>query len=682
MNILTVENISKAFSEKILFENVSLGIEDGDKIGLVGVNGTGKSTFLKLISGQLEPDSGRITRGQNIRIQCLSQTLEFDENLTVLEHILHGENPVIKTIGEYESITLQLNEKPDNENLRKKLAEYTLKMDALDGWNLEIQAKSILSKLGILDANKKIKELSGGQRKRIALAQALIQPADLLILDEPTNHIDLETIKWLEEYLKQRKGALLLVTHDRYFLNRIVNRIVEIDKGNLYSYEGNFEYFLEKKTLREEALAAMEEKRGRLYLNELAWIRRGAKARTTKQKARIQRFEEIKKAEIKINNERLEIPVAYTRLGKKVIEINNISKSFDGNVIIKNFSTIINPNDRIGVIGPNGAGKTTLLNLIAGLIKPDSGNIDIGETVKIAYYRQNNEDMDYSIRAIDYIRQTAEYVKTGNGQTLSASQMLEQFLFDDNQRYSFIKNLSGGEKRRLLLAKVLMEKPNVLLLDEPTNDLDIQTLEVLEEYLQNFSGCVLVSSHDRYFLEKTTHKLFALKGDGRIEFYNDLQSYDHSLKANKINKLNFINSSPSFLNSSKSVASAVNKNIKNKISDTSDISNSMAPYDKTSTVSSSNANAKSLKKTKFTYAESREFAQIESIIEELESSLAKITEEMNNNWSDYVKIKELTDKYNTIQAELDRKMQRWVYLNEIAEQIKLKNKINYSSEII
>jgi len=681
MNILTVENISKAFSEKILFENVSLGIEDSDKIGLVGVNGIGKSTFLKLISGQLEPDSGKITRWQNIRIQCLSQTLEFDENMTVIEHILHEENPVIKTIREYESIALQLNEEPDNENLQKKFAEYIVKIDALDGWNLEIQAKSILSKLGITDANKKIKELSGGQRKRIALAETLIQPADLLILDEPTNHIDLETIKWIEEYLKQRKGALLLVTHDRYFLNRIVNRIVEIDKGNLYSYEGNFEYFLEKKTLREEALAAMEEKRRRLYLNELAWIRRGAKARTTKQKARIQRFEEIKKAEIKVNNDRLDIPVAYTRLGKKVMEINNISKSFGAHVIIKNFSTIITPGDRIGVIGPNGSGKTTLLNLIAGLIKPDIGNIDIGETVKIAYYRQNNEDMDYSIRAIDYIRQTAEYVKTGNGQALSASQMLEQFLFDDSQRYSFIKNLSGGEKRRLLLAKVLMEKPNVLLLDEPTNDLDIQTLEVLEEYLQNLSGCVFVSSHDRYFLEKTTHKLFALKGDGRIEFYNDLQSYDHSLKANKINKLNFINlsskspsdSSSSFLNSSKSVASAVNKNIKNKISDTSDISNSMAPYDKTSTVSSCNANARSLKKTKFTYAENREFAQIESVIEELESSLAKITEEMNNNWSDYVKIKELTDKYNVIQAELGRKMQRWVYLNEIAEQIKLKS---------
>jgi len=652
MNILTIENISKAFSEKKLFENISFGIEDNDKIGLVGINGIGKSTFLKLVSGQLEPDSGKIIKGQNVRIQYLSQSLEFDENMTIFEHILHGENPLIKTIREYESIILQLNKEPDNENLRKKLAECTLKMDALDCWNMEIQVKTILNKLGIPDINKKIKELSGGQRKRIALAEALIQPAELLILDEPTNHIDLETINWLEDFLIHRTGALLLVTHDRYFLNRIVNRILEIDKGKLYSYEGNFEYFLEKKSLREQALAAMEEKRRKLYLKELAWIRRGAKARTTKQKARIQRFEEIKKSEIDIEKNYINIPVAYTRLGQKVIEIKNISKSFDSNIIIKNYSMIIKPDDRIGIVGPNGAGKTTFLNLIAGIIAPDNGNIDIGETVKIAYYRQNNEDMDYSIRAIDYIRQTAEYFTTKDGQSISASQMLEQFLFDDNQKYSLIKNLSGGERRRLLLAKVLMEKPNVLLLDEPTNDLDIQTLEVLEEYLQNFNGVVLISSHDRYFLEKTTSKIIALKGNGLIEQYNDVNSYNNSLKKNK--KLNESDLVLQSRTSSFSTRPNSNENLND--------------------IKRNNSDNKPLVKNKFTYSEKREFEQIENVIEDLEKSLAKITEEMNNNWSDYTKIKELTDKYNVIQAELDKKMQRWVYLNEIAEQIKLKNK--------
>jgi len=652
MNILTIENISKAFSEKKLFENISFGIEDNDKIGLVGINGIGKSTFLKLVSGQLEPDSGKVIKGQNVRIQYLSQSLEFDENMTIFEHILHGENPLIKTIREYESIILQLNKEPDNENLRKKLAECTLKMDALDCWNMEIQVKTILSKLGIPDINKKIKELSGGQRKRIALAEALIQPAELLILDEPTNHIDLETINWLEDFLIHRTGALLLVTHDRYFLNRIVNRILEIDKGKLYSYEGNFEYFLEKKSLREQALAAMEEKRRKLYLKELAWIRRGAKARTTKQKARIQRFEEIKKSEIDIEKNYINIPVAYTRLGQKVIEIKNISKSFDSNIIIKNYSMIIKPDDRIGIVGPNGAGKTTFLNLIAGIIAPDNGNIDIGETVKIAYYRQNNEDMDYSIRAIDYIRQTAEYFTTKDGQSISASQMLEQFLFDDNQKYSLIKNLSGGERRRLLLAKVLMEKPNVLLLDEPTNDLDIQTLEVLEEYLQNFNGVVLISSHDRYFLEKTTSKIIALKGNGLIEQYNDVNSYNNSLKKNK--KLN--ESDLVFQSRTSSFSTRPNSN------------------ENLNDIKRNNSDNKPLVKNKFTYSEKREFEQIENVIEDLEKSLAKITEAMNNNWSDYTKIKELTDKYNVIQAELDKKMQRWVYLNEIAEQIKLKNK--------
>ncbi|MCL4378141.1 MAG: ABC-F family ATP-binding cassette domain-containing protein [Actinobacteria bacterium] len=631
MNILSMENVSKGFTEKILFQNVSFGIKDRDRIGVVGINGVGKSTFLKLICRNIKPDTGSVIGMSGLIIQCLSQNPEFNESITVIEHILNGEHPLIKIIKAYENTMHQLSKNPNDENLQKKLAEHTIGMDESDAWKLEAHAKSILSKLGIPDSRLKIKDLSVGQRKRIALAEALIHPSELLILDEPTNHIDLETIKWLEDYLSQLKSALILVTHDRYFLNRVVNRIIEIDKGKLYSYDGNFEYFLEKKTLREETQNLIEEKRRRLYINELAWIRRGAKARTTKQKARIKRFEGIKAAKTETARVQLEIPAAYRRLGKKVIEFDRVSRSFDGKNVIKNFSIIINPGDRIGIVGPNGAGKTVLLNLIAGLITPDSGEISIGDTVKIAYYRQNNEDMDSSIRMIDYIKQTAEYVETSNGTTISASQMLERLLFDTNQQYSLIKNLSGGERRRLMLAKVLMEKPNVLLLDEPTNDLDIQTLEVLEEYLEYFQGVVIVASHDRYFLDKTTDKLLAIKNGGRIEAYNDVDAY---------------------------LCSLLYEDEKIK------------PHYKTG-----NRSSGASQKIKFTFAESKEFSQIDNVIEKLESAIAKLSDEMNKNWSDYIKLRELAAQQKALQAELAEKMERWVYLHELAELIEQQKKI-------
>ncbi|MHB1346367.1 MAG: ABC-F family ATP-binding cassette domain-containing protein [Candidatus Humimicrobiaceae bacterium] len=625
MNILSMENVAKGYTENYLFEKVSLGIDDNDRIGLVGINGTGKTTLLKIISGQVKPDAGNIIHGKGMRVQCLSQDLQFDENMSVLEHILQGDHPLMKTIRGYETVIRRLTKNPEDIALQKQLAENTAGMDAMDAWNFDTLVKSILSKLGILDMESKISELSGGQRKRIALAEALIQPADLLILDEPTNHIDFETIKWLEDYLSQRRGALLLVTHDRYFLNRVVNRIVEIDRGRLYCYEGNFEYFLEKKTLREEAQTSMDEKRKRLYLNELKWIRRGAKARTTKQKARISRFDDLKTNLPDTQTEQMVLPVAYTRLGNKVIEFHNVSKSFDRTNIIRNFSTIINPDDRIGVVGPNGSGKTTLLNLIAGLILPDSGEITKGETVRISYYRQNNEDMDYSIRMIDYIKQTAEYVEANNGYKISAGQMLERFLFDGSKQRSFIKNLSGGEKRRLLLAKVLIEKPNVLLLDEPTNDLDIQTLEVLEEYLEYFRGAVIVVSHDRYFLDKTTDKLISVSGDGRVEFHNDLDSYGKSLISDESKKIS-------------------QKELKVQY----------APEGK---------------RTKFTYSESREYSKIEAVISKLEEELKKTEYEMSKTWSDYTRLQELDQKQKNIKSELAQKIERWEYLSEIANKI-------------
>ena len=626
MNILSMENVTKAFNEKTLFENISFGINENDRIGLVGINGTGKSTFLKLVSQEIEPDSGKVVKSSGLAVQCLAQALHFENNETVMEYVLKGAHPSMKIIAEYENALKQVSASPEDRFLQERLSALAAKMEQAGAWDFESRAASILDRLKIFDTSACIKELSGGQQKRIALAQALVHPADLLILDEPTNHIDLETIKWLEDYLAQYKSALLLVTHDRYFLNRVVNRILEIDKGRIYAYEGNFEYFLEKKTLRQEAQSRIEEKRRRLFISELAWIRRGAKARTTKQKARIKRFEEIGAVKKETASSEIELPVAYRRLGNKVIELKNISKSFDAKKVISGFTYIISPGDRIGIAGPNGSGKTVLLNIMAQTLKPDSGTVDVGSTVKTAFYKQDNEDMDDSMRMIDYIKETAQHVMTKDGYSISAGQMLERFLFDSSQQYSLIKNLSGGERRRLSLAKVLMQQPNVLLLDEPTNDLDIQTLEVLEEYLEYFRGVVIAASHDRYFLDKTTDKILAIKSGGTIRQYNSAEEYLSSIVhlSGKVKK-----SSGTLKNES-----AVQQ------------------------------------KTRFTYSESREFSQIESVIEKLESDIAAVSGEMSKNWSNHVKVRELSEKHKDLQEQLDAKMARWVYLNEIAEKMK------------
>jgi len=625
MNILSMKNISKSFSEKVLFKDISFGLEDNDRIGLVGINGTGKSTFLKILSGQMEADSGSIARSSGSTVSYLPQNLEFDGNVTVLEHMLRGDHPVMMAIREYGSAANKLHGSPDDKKLQAELTRRASEMEALDGWNFEVEVKSILTKLGIDDVNRKIGELSGGHKRRIALAEALIRPSDLLVLDEPTNHIDFEAIKWLENYLTARKGALLIVTHDRYFLNRVVSRIIEIDRGRLYDYAGNFEYFLEARAKRREVNDTMEKRRRRLYANELKWIRQGAKARTTKQKARIARFDQLKKAGTNTADERLDLPAAYRRLGKKVIELESVSKSFDGQIILKDFSILLDQSDRIGIVGLNGMGKTILLDLIAGLATPDSGEISIGRTVKVAYYRQGNDEMDHSIRAIDYIKETAEYVETASGQRISASQMLERFLFDTDHQYSLIGNLSGGERRRLLLAKTLLEKPNVLLLDEPTNDLDIQTLEVLEEYLQVFQGAVLVVSHDRYFLDKVADRIIAVKDNGETVFYNDLDIYEKSLEADRLASLKKI-----------------------KV-----LRRSKDPD----------------KKKRFTYAENKEYEKIDSDIEKLEVSLLKVEKEMTENWSDHMKMQELAIKQKELQGQLNEKMERWIYLNELAEEI-------------
>lgn len=523
MNLLSAEGITKSYSEKKLFNNISLGINDGDKIGVIGINGTGKSTLLKVIAGVEELDDGRIIRSNGLQIEYLSQNPAFEEDSTVIQQVFKGNSPVMKLLREYEE-ALNNNSSPE------RIMKLTQQIDLLNGWTLESEAKSILSKLGILDFTAKVGTLSGGQRKRIALAAALIQPSNLLILDEPTNHLDNNTIDWLEQYLNKRKGALLMVTHDRYFLDRVVNVIIELDRGNLYSYKGNYTEFLEKKSERMEREEASEAKRQNLLRKELAWIRRGAKARTTKQKARIDRFEKLSSQEVDIVEDKIDISVGSSRLGKKVIEINNISKAYGNRTLIKNFDYTVLRDDRIGIVGPNGMGKSTLINIIAGKLEGDGGYVDLGETVKIGLYSQETNFLKEDMRVIEYIRETAEYLTTAEGEKITASQMLERFLFPPESQWTPIEKLSGGEKRRLYLLKVLMEAPNVLLLDEPTNDLDIETLTILEDYIDNFQGAVIAVSHDRYFLDRIAEKIFAFKEGGEIVQYSGNYS-DYRLKS-------------------------------------------------------------------------------------------------------------------------------------------------------
>ena len=518
MNLITLENISKSYSEKKLVENISLGINDKEKIGLIGVNGTGKSTLLKIIAGAEIPDDGTITKANKVRIEYLPQNPYYDEDATVLEQVFKGTCEEMKIIGDYQDILDKINKSYD-EKLNEKLLNLQEKMDALNLWDLESSAKTVLTKLGIKDFNQKVKELSGGQRKRVSLASALITPCELLILDEPTNHLDNDTIDWLESYLNSFKGSILMITHDRYFLDRVTNRILELDKGVLYSYEGNYSVFLEKKMNRLQLAESMEAKRQNLLKKELAWVRRGAKARTTKQKARLQRFDELSNKNDFTPEDKLEISVGSSRLGKKIIEIEHLTKSFDGKTFIDDLDYTLARTDRIGIVGKNGLGKSTLIRLLNGEIKPDSGTISIGETVKIGCFNQDTSKMHPEMRAIDYIKEESDYITTADGHKITASQMCEKFLFNGTLQYTHIKNLSGGERRRLQLLRVLMMAPNVLLLDEPTNDLDIDTLSRLEDYLDEFNGVLICVSHDRYFLDRVCNKIFAYEGRGKINIY-------------------------------------------------------------------------------------------------------------------------------------------------------------------
>lgn len=634
MNLLTAENISKSYSEKQLFNNINLGINEGDKIGVIGVNGTGKTTLLKIIAGVEVPDGGRVVKGNSVKIEYLMQSPEFDSEATVIEQIFKGDSPLMKLIREYEE-ALQ-----DPEIQSNKILRLTQEMDALNAWSIESEAKTILTKLGVTDFAARVGNLSGGQRKRIALAAALISPSDLLILDEPTNHLDNDTIDWLEQHLNKRKGALLMITHDRYFLDRVVNEIIELDKASLYLYKGNYSEFLEKKLEREDMEAASEKKRQNLLKKELAWIRRGAKARTTKQKARIDRFEKLSEETIYTPGEKMEISVAGTRLGRKIIELNHVNKSYDDRKLIDDFSYILLRDDRIGIVGPNGIGKSTLLNAIAGRLEPDSGVVETGETVKIGFFSQETYHMDDNMRVIEYIKEGAEYLTNAEGYKLSASQMLERFLFPPHLQWTPISKLSGGEKRRLYLLRVLMEAPNVLLLDEPTNDLDIETLTILEDYLEEFQGAVIAVSHDRYFLDRMAEKIFAFDGKGKIEKYTGNYSDYKEFSGRAIES----------------------------------IEAPKTPQKAKPTTAEDKFELEKKKPLKFSYKEQKEFDEIDTVISNLEEKIQDIEIRISNASSDYTLLQELLSEKDALEKQLEERMERWVYLNELAETIE-KNKL-------
>ena len=629
MNLVTLENISKSYSEKVLLKDVSLGINEGDKIGLIGINGAGKSTFLKIIAGFDEFYDGNRVKGKNVRIEYLSQSQNFKEDATVLEQIFRGETREMKILKEYEDLIekISLNE-GDIEGLNNRLLKLQQEIDDLNLWSLESEAKSILNKLGITNYNEQIKNLSGGQRKRVALASALISPCELLILDEPTNHLDSDSIEWLEEYLNSRKGALLMITHDRYFLDRVANRILELDRGRLFSYEGNYTTFLEKKMERIELEQTLEDKRQSLIRNELKWVKRGAKARTTKQKARLQRFDELVNREYVKPQGDVEINFVGTRLGKKIIEINNICKSFDNRTLIKDFSYIFTKEDRIGIVGDNGMGKTTLINILRGKLKPDSGNIEIGETVKIGCFSQDDTHMDPNMKAIDYVKEGGEVIPVADGSKITASTLCERFLFDGTLQYTKIEKLSGGERRRLHLLRVLMESPNVLLLDEPTNDLDINTLTILEDFLDKFIGVVVVVSHDRYFLDRICNKIFSYEGNGLIKPYNgNFSDFQISKVVEEVQKAE--------VKKEKKPQKVREKEVK----------------------------------PKFSFKEAKEYETIEEDIANLEEKISEIEEEMAKNASSYGKLQELMAEKEEVEGELLYKYERYEYLEDLAQKI-------------
>ena len=598
MNLLTMENLTKVFTERRVFDHTDFSVNEGEKIGIIGVNGTGKSTLLRVIAGLEEPDEGTVTKGRNVVIRYLPQKPDLPEESTVLEAVMAGNQ------------------------------------DSLDTWGMESQAKTMLLKLDITDFSQSVKELSGGQKKRAALVKVLLQKSELLLLDEPTNHLDGEMSQWLEDYLIGYKGALVMVTHDRYFLDRVSNRIAELDDGKIYNYPGSYSEFIRLKEARQDLAVAAERKRQSVLRKELEWLSRGARARSTKQKAHIDRIEQMQQVTGPKEETSISMTSVSTRMGKKTIEASHLSKSYGGRVLFSDYSYIFLKGDRIGITGPNGCGKSTLLKILTGNLEPDEGTMEWGPTVKIGYFSQEGEELDDSMKVIDYIKEAGEYVTTTEG-VITASAMLERFLFDGPMQWNPIGKLSGGEKRRLFLLKILMTAPNVLVLDEPTNDLDIKTLTILEDYLDSFDGIVVTVSHDRYFLDRIVRRIFAFEEGGKIRQYEGGYS-DYRLAAGLDEKQAGLGKEPF------------------KAEKTEKSEKTVKPRER---------------KLRFSYKEEREYAVIDDEIEKLESRLSAIETETEKSASDYPKLKALMEEKEALEKELEEKMERWEYLNELAEQI-------------
>ena len=647
MSIFTLQSVQKDFGIKEILKDGSFSLDATDKVGLIGTNGSGKSTLLKMIAG-LEPiDGGQLLVNSGVRIVYLPQQPDLDENHTVLEQVFADSGEQMALVREYEELSHKLAHHPEDSQLMARFSTVMQRMEATGAWELETKAKIILTKLGIEDFEARIGNLSGGYRKRIALAAALLSEPDVLLMDEPTNHLDALSVEWLQDYLNRYRGAILLITHDRYFLDRVTNRIIEIDRGDLYTYSGNYSYYLEKKALAEESAVSTQRKHQGVLRRELEWLKRGPKARSTKQKARIDRIHDMQETEFKQAQGKVDISTPGRRIGKKVIELTNISKAYDGRTLIKGFTYEFSPNDRVGIIGGNGAGKSTLMDIITGRVQPDSGSVEIGSTIHIGYFDQHSEDvleaLNENQRVIDYLKEVAEYVKTADGTLITASQMLERFLFPGNQQYAPISKLSGGEKRRLFLLRVLMSAPNVLILDEPTNDLDVQTLSVLEEYLEDFNGCVIAVSHDRYFLDRTVEKIFALEPGGNLRQYPGNYSVYLDYKQAEEAK-----TSQDTANAKKTVATLA--------------ATSLQPKGEKSERNSSN-NGKSRRLSTW---EKREFEQLESKIAQLEAEKAEVEKALYNAPAgSATKVQQLYAQVEALTQAIDAATERWLELAEL-----------------
>ena len=642
MSLITIEHLTKSYTERLLFDDTAFSINEGEKVGLIGINGTGKSTLLKIVAGLEEPDDGSVVRRRNLYIRYLPQIPVFTSGDTVLDAIVRD------------------NASEPHFSSREEI---------------EASAKNILTRLGIYDFDEKVEHLSGGQRKRVALTSVLLSTADLLILDEPTNHLDSEMADWLEDYLKKFRGALLMITHDRYFLDSVTNRIVELDKGKLYSYQTNYEGFVKLKAERIDIAVASERKRQSILKTELAWMQRGARARSTKQKAHIQRYEALRDMDAPEFDKEVEMESISSRLGRTTVEVKDLCKSYGNKVLLKDFTYIFLKNDRVGIIGPNGSGKSTLMKMIAGWVQPDSGSIEIGQTVKIGYFSQENEAMDESLKVIDYIRNVAEYVQTKDG-SISASQMLERFLFPGSVQYTTISRLSGGEKRRLYLLRILMDAPNVLLLDEPTNDLDIRTLTILEDYLDSFQGIVITVSHDRYFLDRMVRRIFAFEGDGKVVQYEGgftdyqaayLLKHPELLCGSAGRGKNGAAGDRYGRGAAGSVGAAGGNgaagSLDQNAADADDLNAAGAGK------KSSQDGRAHQKKLKFSYKEQREWDTIEDEIAGLEAEIEALDGQIAESATNYGKLNQLMTEKAEKEALLEEKMDRWMYLQELAEKI-------------